>query len=197
MNEIRYSRGKFWLAAIFFGHVAAFMLVLLFHPNYHVPSRYGLLFNGTFGHFFTVPIIVLACSLVAVRSVMIATGSGVAIVTDDQGVRINSIWRSYRLAWNDLLRVRVAATKVRRTTSWSLKFDRCNGSTISLPLNGLRIPVNQGEYERLAQRLSETHLAAIKSPAANCSADAISRGEGGVQPEVPTQPRPVFGRKVA
>lgn len=196
MNEIRYSRGKFWLAAIFFGQIAAFMLVSFLRPNYHVPSRYGLLFNGSFGHFFTVPLITLICSIVAARSVVIATGSGVAIVTDGQGVRINSIWRSYRLDWKDLLRVRIAATKVRRTTCWSLKFDRCDGSTISLPLNGLRIPVNANEYERLAQRLSATHLAATKSSDAGLRAGAISRVEGGVQPEFPTQSRPVFGRRV-
>lgn len=196
MQEVRYSRAKLWKLAIASAFAAVFMLGLFLRPQDHVRGLYGFLLSGSLGHFFTLPLVILTCSAVTVRCAMVATGPAVAIVTDDEGATINTIWRSHRLAWADLLRIRLEATKVRRTIVYSLKFDRCAGGSVSLPLAGLTVPKQREHYQRLAECLSETHLSALNRPPTGSSGRAISAACGVVRPPAPSAPHlPVFGRK--
>lgn len=198
MQEIRYSRAKLWGLAIVCAHIALFMFALFLNPQYHMRGPYSLFFNGSLGHFITLPLVTLTCIIVTARCVIVAIGPAAAIVTDKEGATVNTIWRSHRVAWRDLLGVRLEARKVRRTMVYSLKFDRCAGGTISLPLGALTFPVHGYHYERLAEALSRTHLSAINRVPTAPPKAPIPVAHNVVQPKTIAAPlRPTFGRKNA
>lgn len=172
-------------------HVALFV-----NPQYYLRGPFGILFRGSLGHYFTLPLSTLTCIIVTVRCVIVASGPAVAIATDQEGATVNTLWRSHRLAWSDLLRVRLEATKVRHNTAYSLKFDQCAGGTISLPLGALTITEHGYHYQRLAQTLSDTHLSAINHLRAGSAKTPIPAELDIIQQAVPSgRLRPVFGRK--
>ena len=195
MEEISYSRGRLWLLAIVCFNVSGFMLVLFLYPHESVRGPLGFLIRGKLGHYVTLPLFSVVCFVAAIRCALTAMGSAQAIVADAQGAKIVTIWRSYRVAWTELLRVRLDETKFRRRKSYSLKFDRRAGGTISLPLGALAVP--ESGYRGLAQKLSDMQLSAINAPPSKPSRDAT------VRPEIPASPvpnetaRPVFGRKAS
>jgi hypothetical protein len=198
VQEIRYSRARLAMAALVCASVASLMFALLLNPQYHFGGRYSFLFNGQLGRFFTLPLVGFTCTIAAVRCTMVALRPAKAIVTDSEGATVTTLWRSYRVVWSELLRVRLEATKVRRTIVYSLKFDRSAGGTISLPLAGLNVPKQRREYEHLTQTLSETHLRAINrnGPVATAAPRPVVHDVA--PPPASSVPlRPLFGRKTA
>ncbi len=192
MQYIRYSQFKLWAAAVFTAAIAALMLALFVNPDFYVPGRFGLLVNGSLGHFLTVPVVVLACSIYAVRTAMLASGAVDAISTDEEGVTVTTLWRSRQIAWREILQIRLSETRVNRRPVYSLKFDRRDGGSISLSLAALAVP--RQSYYDLAQMLSDMHLAAINSPLVRrAPAAPQSQIEADPAPLAPT--RPSFGRR--
>jgi hypothetical protein len=172
------------------------MLGLFLYPEELVRGPFGFLLRGSLGHYVTLPLFSVVSFVVAIRCALTAIGSAQAIIVDSQGARIVTIWRSYRVAWIDLLRVRLDETRVRGNKVYSLKFDRRTGGTISLPLGALSVP--ESGYRCLAQKLSEMQLAAINAPPLKPSRSTTLVGLEVTASPVPTETaRPVFGRKRA
>jgi hypothetical protein len=194
--QIRYSREKLWVFAIVCGHLAAAGVVLFLSPSHHFSGLYGLLLNGSFGHYITAPVAVSSFTFFAVRCVLLASGSAMALVVDNDGAKITTLWSSHRLRWGDLLGVRLAARTVRGNKVHWIEFERCNGSSVTLPLEGLSL----GEYghscQRLFQTLSDSHAAAVQRSVTSRAAVHLLTEENLAARVVNASPtRPVFGLK--
>lgn len=185
--DLGYSRGKLWGNVTLFGFFGACALWLFLNPLDQMGGSAGLLMSGNFGHYFTVPLIVIVSLVLTTRCAMMAVGSLEAVDVDDAGLTITTLWSSRRIAWRDLLQVRLHERRVRRTPIWSLKFDQREGSTVTLPLATTEL--RPDAYYDYAQRLAQRHLDVVRG---------VSPVEA-VRPDiVPAAPaRPAFGRKVA
>lgn len=190
--KIAYSRLRLWVAAFFCGNATVFLAVMVANPQFRLRGTYGLLVNGVLGHTVILPGLALICLVAGCRCAIVASGSAAAIVTDARGATVTTLWKTHRIDWCDLLRVRLSISTFRRTKTYSLKFDRADGRTISLPLAGLSIPKDEGEYRSLLQELSDRHLCAVRSSAAEPPRQSPTSN-----PKVEAPILPAFGRKIA
>jgi len=193
MLEIRYSRWKLWATAVFCGLFTAWMLWLFLIPNLHVRGFWGLFVNGGFGHFVTLPILVLSFAVSGFRAAWMGAGATDAIVADRDGVIVTTMWRVRSAEWRDVMQVRVVEKQVRRNKSWHLVIDRRDGGSFELPLAATELP--KYSYYELGQALAQMHLEAIRSPLVKPAVNAPTPASGipAATPEFPA--RPSFGRK--
>ncbi len=194
MLKVRYSGAKLWGMAVLCGVVVSFLLVLFVYPEARMPSWLGLLLNGDFGHYFSIPLLVLGLSITGFRAAWLGADITDAIVATPEGITVTTMWRSGHAAWSDVMQTRIVERRYRRQRYWYLVVDRRDAGKLELLLS--RTELSEFEYYEFGRALQEIHLQAIRSPLVK-KAPAPSAAPMATippaQPEFPT--RPAFGRK--
>jgi hypothetical protein len=192
MESILYSRTKLSLMALAMLGVAAVFMMIFLDPDMHLRGAAGMITNGWTGHFIFVPAFELGLLLIAWRIGYIATGSLEAIMIDQSGVRVTTLWTSAEIPWSDLILPRLVVVRTRYGKRYSICFDRHSGRSlrVSASLTTLGGP---DAYQAAIDVIGQMQYAASRKSAAPPApvVEAVSAGAA---------PAPVvrgFGRKGA
>jgi hypothetical protein len=192
MLTIRYHRGKLAMIAFALFAFAAFVMFLFLDPDYHVGGLFGLLLNGSLGHFLTVPVLEFGLAITGFRVAWLAAGETDAIQADRDGLTVTTVWRSQHAPWSDVMQVRAIEKRTRRRKYWVMVVDRREGSTIRLSLGA--VDLHKNAYHDLVQALTQLQLDAMRAPAETVKRRAAPTPA----PAAPVQSAPPvrgFGRK--
>jgi hypothetical protein len=190
MLRIRHSRTRLWGIAVLSAMGVAFLLGLFLYPDERLPGLLGLLVNGDFGHWITLPILVPGLAVTGFRAAWLGAEATDAIVADGQGITVTSMWKSRHADWSEVMQVRVVERTYRRHRYWYLMIDRRDGGSIQLLLSSTEL--SPFSYYQLREELEQMHLHGIRSPLVTRAQDIPAP----VAPSLPaTPPRPSFGRK--
>lgn len=140
MEPIHYHRGKLIGMTVLSLVFAGVCLWPMLDQHAYLPSAQGAVLESGIGRYAVAPFLVLGSVLIAWRLAMIAAGSTEALVVDEAGVRVTTLWRTTEIPWTDLLLARMIEKRSRHGTYYSFCFDRRSTSSVRLPLGLTDLP---------------------------------------------------------
>lgn len=206
MQRIQFNRGRTLLAIVFFASGVAFFVFAFFNPEEFANVRRGRWMASEFGRTIPLPILTVACAVLAVRAMNIALFNPVAVEFTSTHLRLNSFWGMKEVPWSQVSRV---------GAQWYMKHPQLcvetrEGKTIKVPLGGTDFDPNRtGELlEAIFIRAGLASPSASNGTRGNVDAaiehylsqratDAVAASDAPAVAEAAIAQRRSFGRKRA